>query len=43
MKNKQINFFDNAELYGNPYGNNYNEKLFGSALKKLQSKNPKII
>lgn len=35
-----VNFFDNAELYGNPCGTA--EKLFGSALKKLQEKDPKL-
>ena len=35
-----VNFFDNAELYGQPCGSA--EKLFGSALKKLQAKDPKL-
>eukprot|EP01083_Nonionella_stella_P067703 179266_1 len=35
-----VNFFDNAELYGQPRGTA--EKLFGSALKKLQEKDPKL-
>eukprot|EP01084_Bolivina_argentea_P287310 492989_1 len=35
-----VNFFDNAELYGRPCGTG--EKLFGSALKKLQEKDPKL-
>jgi len=33
-----VNFFDNAELYGQPLGNA--EILFGKALKKLQKKDP---
>jgi len=33
-----VNFFDMAELYGQPMGNA--SKLFGSALKKLQKKDP---
>jgi len=33
-----VNFFDNAELYGQPMGNA--EILFGKALKKLQKKDP---
>jgi len=34
-----VNFFDNAELYGEPCGNG--EILFGAALKKLQAKDAK--
>jgi len=33
-----INFFDNAELYGQPLGNS--DAVFGKALKKLQKKDP---
>lgn len=35
-----VNFFDNAELYGNPCGSA--EKYFGGALKKLQEKDAKL-
>jgi len=35
-----VNFFDNAELYGEPLGNS--EIVFGKALKKLQQKNPEL-
>eukprot|EP01084_Bolivina_argentea_P082768 149862_1 len=35
-----VNFFDNAELYGQPCGNG--ERLFGCALKKLQEKDAKL-
>merc|ERR1719400_2124702 len=38
VRENDVNFFDNAELYGEPMGNA--SKLFGSALKKLQKKDP---
>lgn len=40
VRNYGVNFFDNAELYGEPCGNA--ETLFGSALKKLQAKDAKL-
>jgi len=40
VRNYGVNFFDNAELYGEPCGNA--SKLFGSALKKLQAKDAKL-
>jgi len=35
-----VNFFDNAELYGEPCGQG--DALFGAALKKLQEEDPKL-